>query len=204
MSFLWLFNSHCVTELNSFFLSSPVTEENSTNVQIYLPKDTFYDFLTYAPVQGLGQSVSLSNVTFTTIPLHIRGGAILPLRASSANTTVELRTKPFELVVAPSAAGSASGSLYIDDGESITQKSGATTSATFTYIKGALKVQGTFSHASAGTVGLVSFLGVGTAPKDVKVNGKSLAKGAYKYDSVHKVLRVTTSIALSSFTVTFS
>jgi alpha-glucosidase (family GH31 glycosyl hydrolase) len=59
---------------------------------IYLPKDIFYDFNTLAPVQGQGQNVSLTNVNFTTIPVHIRSGVILPLRIESAMTTAQLRS----------------------------------------------------------------------------------------------------------------
>ena len=60
-----------VTPLQFFFgdsiLVSPVTDENATSVSIYLPQDRFYDFATFAPVDGTGQYVTLSNVSFTEI-----------------------------------------------------------------------------------------------------------------------------------------
>ncbi|KAH9930888.1 glycosyl hydrolases family 31-domain-containing protein [Fomitopsis serialis] len=71
-------------------LVSPVTEENATSVSIYLPDDIFYDFNTFEPVRGNGSYVEL-DVNLTSIPVHIRGGAILPLRAQSAMTTTALR-----------------------------------------------------------------------------------------------------------------
>ena len=75
-------------------LVSPVLEENSTSVDIYLPDDVFYDWNNgFSPVRGNGANVTLSDVDFNTIPLHIRGGSVLPLRAESANTTTELRKK---------------------------------------------------------------------------------------------------------------
>jgi alpha-glucosidase len=63
-------------------LVSPVTEENITMVTIYLPKDKFYDLATFTPVEGTGQNMTLTDVNFTMIPLHIRGGAVLPLRTA--------------------------------------------------------------------------------------------------------------------------
>lgn len=91
-------------------------EENTTSVEIYLPDDIFYDWNNgFNPVRGTGSNVTLSDVDFNTIPLHIRGGNILPLHAESANTTTELRKKPFQLLVAPGLDGIASGSLYLDE-----------------------------------------------------------------------------------------
>lgn len=94
-------------------LISPVLEENSTSVEIYLPNDVFYDWNNgFAPVRGNGANVTLDDVDFQTIPIHVRGGTILPLRTESANTTTELRTKPFEVIVAPGLNGTANGTLY--------------------------------------------------------------------------------------------
>src|ERR1700735_1383447 len=72
-------------------LVSPVTEDNATSVSIYLPQDIFYDFETLSPVYGTGSFITLSDVPFTKIPLHIKGGSVLPLRALSAMTTTALR-----------------------------------------------------------------------------------------------------------------
>uniref|UniRef100_A0A8H7NLK5 Probable alpha/beta-glucosidase agdC n=1 Tax=Bionectria ochroleuca TaxID=29856 RepID=A0A8H7NLK5_BIOOC len=109
---------------NQFFygdcvLVSPVTEEDSTSVDIYLPDDIFYEWDTRKPVRGKGDWVNLDYVGYDRIPVHIRGGCVVPLRAESANTTTELRRKGFELLVAPGLDGSASGFLYTDDGVSL-------------------------------------------------------------------------------------
>lgn len=123
-------------------LVSPVTDDNATSVDIYLPKDIFYDFNTLAPIQGQGKFISLINVNFTTIPVHIRSGVVLPLRMQSAMTTAELRTKDFELIIAPNSLGMATGSLYVDDGVSLVQK--AATAVQFNFTSSKLNVTGHF------------------------------------------------------------
>jgi alpha-glucosidase len=139
-------------------LVSPVTEENSTSVTIYLPDDRFYAFDTWGVVEGAGAEVTLDDVDFTEIPLHVRGGAVIPLRAESALTTTEVRTKPFHLIVAPDRDGRASGKLYLDDGDSIKQPS--TSEIEFTYDNGVLKVSGSFDYtAEDARVSVVKILG---------------------------------------------
>ena len=126
-------------------LVSPVTDDDATSVSIYLPQDTFYDFATLAPVPGAGSNINLGNVNFTQIPLHIKSGVVLPLRAQSAMTMKALRKNDFEFIVASNDHGEASGSLYIDDGESLVQA--ASTQVEISFKKGKLDVSGTFGFA---------------------------------------------------------
>ncbi|PLB33629.1 putative alpha-glucosidase [Aspergillus candidus] len=123
-------------------LVSPVPDEGATSVEAYFPKDIFYDWYTGAPVVGQGANITLEDIDITHIPLHIRGGSIIPVRSSSAMTTTELRKKNFELIIAPGLDGKASGSLYLDDGDSLEQE--ATLEVEFTYEKGTLHVKGKF------------------------------------------------------------
>ena len=144
-------------------LVSPVTEENATSVSIYLAKDIFYDFWTYKPVHGKGDTVDLTDIGFTQIPLHIRSGSIIPMRVDWANTTTELRKLPFKLVIAPSATdGNAKGILYLDDGESLIQQATSVINFTYTGSTSTLKMAGTFDYDSGPTVSLkeVVLLGV--------------------------------------------
>ena len=187
-------------DLQYFFgdsiLVSPVTEENATTVTIYLPKDKFYDFTTLMPVEGTGHHLTLTDVNFTTIPLHIRGGAVLPLRASGAMTTTELRATGFEFVVAPGADGRAAGALYVDDGVSIVQN--RTTSVEMAFAEGKLCVYGSFGFEVGVKVASVVFLGVSRVPAVVTVShvpdhtgeGEREATVPFEYDGACEVLRV--------------
>jgi alpha-glucosidase len=184
-------------------LVSPVTNEDSTSVSIYLPKDIFYDFDTLTPVYGQGSSVVLNDISYTQIPLHIRGGAVLPLRVKSAMTTTALRQTDFEFVVAPDTDGKASGRLYVDDGESITPASATVVRMDFE--KGMLSVKGEFAFRTGVNAARVRFLGVLSSPTKVLVNGRAVSRGSYVYDGNSKVLDVTVGLAFNGdFSVQFS
>ncbi|KAI9051774.1 hypothetical protein LZ554_004041 [Drepanopeziza brunnea f. sp. 'monogermtubi'] len=145
-------------------LVSPVTEENGTAVEIYLPRDTFYDFKTYAKIEGKGAKLNLTDVPFTEIPLHVRGGCILPIRNASGATTTDVRAQPFNFLVAPDAEGRAFGRLYLDDGESLVQE--ATSEMTLTYGDGELLVGGSFGYRAEGNwLHEVIVLGVEVEPE---------------------------------------
>uniref|UniRef100_A0A093UWK1 alpha-glucosidase n=1 Tax=Talaromyces marneffei PM1 TaxID=1077442 RepID=A0A093UWK1_TALMA len=155
-------------------LVSPVTVEGSQSVSLYLPpQDIFYDFWTGERVTPNGDSntLNLDNVTYTDIPVHIRGGSIVPLRsnAGAANTTTQLRRHDFELLVAPDVDGKATGSLYIDDGKSVNP--GRTTYLHFMYDNGRLSVSGSFDYNPG-----VGFKGV-TVLGSTRANAVSGAEG---------------------------
>jgi len=180
----------------SYVLVSPVIDADSTSVSIYLPKDQFYDFYTLAPVAGFGSAITLSNVNFTSIPLHIRGGSIIPFRAQSANTTAALRKNDFSIVVAPGADGTASGSLYIDDGVSLTQA--ATSEISFSFAKRALVMGGTFGYDVGDVlISSVKFLGLKNAPSGVSVDGKAVAPAEFSFDLGSGVFTVMCQLKLS-------
>jgi alpha-glucosidase len=98
---------------------SPVVEDESMDVTFYLPEDVFYDFWTGEMVQGVGTDVTLTGVGWDQIPVHVRGGSIVPLRVRSGMTTAQVRKQNFEILVAPGMDGRAKGELYLDDGVSL-------------------------------------------------------------------------------------
>lgn len=175
-------------------LVSPVTEENSTTVKYYLPADTWYSFADLSAVSSKGEWVTQQDVSYTQIPLHIKGGSVVPLRNESAMTTTELRKKPFSIVVAPDAQGKASGVLYVDDGETIDPAQSKTTQVTFTFSGKKLSVGGRFGYDSGFGVGwkTVKIAGVDKQPARVSVDGRAV-KGV-KYDAKTKVLEVEVAI----------
>ncbi|KAI0885492.1 glycoside hydrolase family 31 protein [Annulohypoxylon maeteangense] len=146
--------------LGPALLVAPVTEENSTSVDVYLPDDIFYDWYTHEKVVGEGKAITVENQEWTDLPLYLRGGVIVPVRAESANTTTALRTKPFEIIVPVGKDGKASGRLYLDDGVSIEQA--GISDITLEYADGVLTASGTFGYkADELRVTKVTFLGVG-------------------------------------------
>jgi alpha-glucosidase (family GH31 glycosyl hydrolase) len=52
------------------------------------------------------------------INVHVRGGYIIPMQIPGPSLIIG-RGNPFQLLVALSSSGTASGSLYWDDGDSI-------------------------------------------------------------------------------------
>ncbi|KAI0179275.1 glycoside hydrolase family 31 protein [Hypoxylon sp. FL1284] len=132
--------------LGPALLVAPVTEENSTTARVYLPDDVFYDFYTGARVLGAGETVEVNDQGWTDLPLFLRGGVIVPLRAESAATTTLLRQQPFEILVPVGRDGTAEGALYLDDGVSLSQE--ATSDVRFRYADGVLTVDGTFGYVA--------------------------------------------------------
>lgn len=179
-------------------LVSPVTEDDATSVDIYLPNDLFYDFYTYAKVQGSGSVVTLNDIPFTDIPLHIKSGSVIPIRAESGYTTTEVRKQAFNIIVAPSKSGDASGTLYLDDGESLIQQ--ATSSIELSYKRNELVVSGSFGYTSEDVrVQDIVILGVESAPGQAEVSNEAkngertsgFTKGKFTYDSEKQALTVS-------------
>ncbi|PKS05387.1 hypothetical protein jhhlp_008762 [Lomentospora prolificans] len=148
-------------ELQYFYgpslLVAPVTEENSTSVDVYFPNDVFYDWYTHEAINSSGESRNLS-AAFTEIPLFIRGGAIIPMRMKSGMTTNEVRAQDFELVIALDREGNAEGHLYLDDGESLVQEQ--TSEILFTFKNRTLSSAGTYDFATSAKLRRITILGL--------------------------------------------
>ncbi|KAJ9069283.1 hypothetical protein DSO57_1020094 [Entomophthora muscae] len=99
-------------------LVSPVLEKGASTVNAIFPPGTWFDYHTFKSVEG-PKTVMLDAPTDGHMPLHVRGGHILPLQGS-ALTVAEARRTPFHLIVAFDPITSKSeGELYVDDGESL-------------------------------------------------------------------------------------
>merc|ERR1711862_222674 len=126
------------------------------------------------------------------IPLHIKSGAIIPMRNESAMTTKALREKPFHILIAPDADGNASGQLYLDDGDSIEQD--AISWISMSWSNNTLTVDGTFDYdpeddEESRSVARVTVLGVEDAP-----NGASCSRAMTR----QMVRSLTTAILKAS------
>lgn len=113
---------------------------------------------------------------------------MLPLRAQSTMTTTELRQQDFEFVVAPDAQGTAAGSLYIDDGESLFEAS--STQVTMTFKNGRLKISGNFGYPTGVNTLRVRFLSVMSFPEIVSLDDVPVHASQLSYDLQSKVLDV--------------
>ncbi|KAJ4295473.1 hypothetical protein N0V90_007485 [Kalmusia sp. IMI 367209] len=176
-------------------LISPVTTDYSDSVTYYLPKDIFYDYWTGERVEGKGANVTINDVAYTDIPVHVRAGSIIPQRTNSANTTAELRKQDFEVLVAPDADGKAQGRLYIDEGEKIEQPE--ITELTFKYENGQLTTTGRAEYKGASgesvrvtkikVLGLDSDLVQGEQTKLDPVSGVAEVEGSWSLNGAFSV-----------------
>jgi alpha-glucosidase (family GH31 glycosyl hydrolase) len=96
-------------------LISPVIYQGKTIVDVFLPQEARW----YSYYDGKEATAGLNKIFAPRdfIPLHVRGGSILPTQDSGKNTD-ESRKNPFGLIIAPDEAETAQGTLYWDDGES--------------------------------------------------------------------------------------
>ncbi|CAG0890498.1 unnamed protein product [Darwinula stevensoni] len=102
----------------SHLLLSPIlTLESFNSRSAYFPQGLWYKYWS-REVEFTGPLTTNLNVPDMEIPIHVRGGAILPTQVSGINTD-ESRQNPFGLIVALDESSQASGNLFWDDGESI-------------------------------------------------------------------------------------
>jgi alpha-glucosidase len=176
-------------------LVSPVTEENATSVDVYMPNDIFYDLWTLTPVRGHGAYMTFSNQSITDIPLHYRGGIIYPQRAASGMTTTEVRKQDFNIVVAVGMDQKATGQLYLDDGVSLVQA--ATSMINFDFDGREFKMTGSYGFKTSSRIATVTVLGLSRVPEQVQGLG-------FAWESGSGVATVTVNVPLTGdFTFSF-
>lgn len=149
-------------------LVAPVVEKGATVRSVYLPKGPWIDFWTEQPVAG-GREVPRA-VDLSTMPLYVRGGAVVPVGPVKQYTS-EPTTDPITLVVYPGANGSST--LYEDDGATLNyQKNSGITRFAFAWNEATrqLTVSGgsaaaprTFAVRMAGTDDVKPLKAAGTA-----------------------------------------
>src|ERR1019366_311708 len=89
-------------------LAAPILQPAQTSRLVYLPAGTWFDFWTGKPLQG-GATIRV-DAPLDTVPLFVRGGAIIPM-GPEMNYVGE-KTSPLTFTVYPDAKGVAGMSLY--------------------------------------------------------------------------------------------
>ncbi|SMN19129.1 similar to Saccharomyces cerevisiae YBR229C ROT2 Glucosidase II catalytic subunit required for normal cell wall synthesis [Maudiozyma saulgeensis] len=116
---------------NQFYLGDygilvkPITSPETFTTQMTFPRGIFYDLLTFrALVVDQLKEIEI-DAPITKIPAFIEGGHILFKRDIYRRSSKLMENDPYTLVIAPSLEnGSASGKLYVDDGETFSYESG--------------------------------------------------------------------------------
>jgi len=157
--------------IGSGLLFSPNLYENAAAVNAYFPKGVWYDFWTYERQWNANQFVSLA-APLGEIPIHIRGGTVLP-RQVPALTTAATKKNPFELVFALDFLETARGQLFLDDGDDLNVGERATV---INFSAGPHKLSSQVTQhdwvgADSLTISRVTVLGVYTSPAKVLVDG---------------------------------
>lgn len=104
----------------SSLLVSPVLYEGRNFVNAYFPDALWYDLWTGRlpgeehPLPGR----VVLEAPLNKINVHVRGGSIIPMQEPST-TTIASRRQPFQLLIALDDHMTATGTLYLDDGESL-------------------------------------------------------------------------------------
>ncbi|KAL5356599.1 glycosyl hydrolases family 31-domain-containing protein [Aspergillus floccosus] len=171
----------------------PVLEPLATTVQGVFPGledgQKWYDWYTQTAVTYTQPRVNTTiDAPLGHIPVFIRGGHILPMQ-QPALTTREARNTPWSLIVALDASGSASGSLYMDDGESINPE--ASLSVDLVVRKSRLVATASGSWAERNALEKVAILGVQHAPAKVRFNGRPVHHKSVNYNATSQVLRIS-------------
>ncbi|KAJ3083849.1 hypothetical protein HK102_000853, partial [Quaeritorhiza haematococci] len=117
--------------LGPALLIKPVTREDQNFVDVYLPPtSTWYNYKTFEQVRPYGSTLSSDNSTVSiktpldTIPVLLRGGAIIARREVMRKSSTAMQGDPVTLLVALDDEYKAKGSLYFDDGKSYQHEKG--------------------------------------------------------------------------------
>jgi len=117
-------------------LAAPIVHPRETSRLVYLPEGTWYDFWTGKQMQG--PAMIHADAPLETIPLYVRGGAIIPM-GPEMNYVGE-KTGPLTFTIYPDAKGRASLSLCEDDGVSEAYRNGAERRTTVSYESGEISI----------------------------------------------------------------
>ncbi|KFY44739.1 hypothetical protein V494_01348 [Pseudogymnoascus sp. VKM F-4513 (FW-928)] len=177
--------------LGSSIMVTPVLNQGMTTVDAVFPGvaegTIWYDWYNQTAMDVEANVNTTLAAPLGHIPVFIRGGSVLPMQ-EPALTTKASRENPWAVLVALDANEVASGSLYIDDGESLVPESSLYVE--FTTTNNTLYASGHGNYVDSNALGNVTVLGVAEEVKEVRLNG-GVVEGGWKYNAMTKVLHVT-------------
>lgn len=102
---------------SNMLLISPVLQRGAQTIHVYFPEDRWYDWYhdTYQEEKGDFKDLP---VTMDNIPLHVRGGSVLVLN-EPRETIPDTRQTNFKIHIYLDKNASASGYLYLDNGDEL-------------------------------------------------------------------------------------
>lgn len=177
--------------LGPSLMITPVLNQGETTVDAVFPGiadgEIWYDWYTQAAFEAQAGVNTTIDAPLGHIPVFVRGGSILPQQEPKL-TTAESRNSSWSLLCALSTEGSATGMVYVDDGESLVQN--ASLIVEFTISQNSLYASARGLYRDTNALGNVTVMGMQNAPGNVTLNGVAISSGV-DYNSTSKVLKVT-------------
>lgn len=137
-------------------LVSPVLLENSVTVDAQFPPGLWYDWYDYSLINSTSSSELVKlTAPLMHIPVHIRGGSILPTKSPKLLVKDTYET-PYNLIIALDEKSQATGRLYIDDGHSLQVDAASNVNLIFT--NSSLIANGQFNYPGAEMIGNITIL----------------------------------------------
>jgi alpha-glucosidase len=171
-------------------LVAPVLSAGVTSRLVYLPEGTWYDYWTNKQYKG-GTMVSVQ-APLETVPMFVRGGAILPL-GPEMNYVGEKPLEPYFMIY-PNDNGEATTTFYEDDGLTPRYKSGVfrRTRVSLTRSQRRMRInveapEGSYQVASRT---LRFWIVNKRGPAGVSVDGRRLAPAAIRRDATGIEVRI--------------
>ncbi|KAH6718573.1 glycosyl hydrolases family 31-domain-containing protein [Leptodontidium sp. MPI-SDFR-AT-0119] len=176
--------------LGGSLMITPVLAQGASSVDGVFPGvgkgEVWYDWYNQSAITaGPGQNITI-DAPLGHIPVYVRGGSVLPIQEAGM-TTRECRSNPWGLIAATSLEGTASGQLYLDDGESLVQN--ATLWVEFSLTGSSLYASARGTYNNTNPLANVTILGVSSSVSNVTLNGASLSSG-WTYNETSQVLDI--------------
>jgi alpha-glucosidase len=149
--------------------------------------ETWYDWYTQTAVDAQPGINTTIPAPLGHIPIFVRGGSVLPMQ-QPALTTREARNTPWSLLTALGSEGTATGKLYIDDGESLHPN--ATLDVAFKANGTTLTAIARGNWKETNPLANITVLGVYQQPNSVTLNGKAVPSASVQYNATSNVLAV--------------